>query len=61
MRVTRVCLSLTVQNNPSGSSGKEQFMVSSVMTNHPDPAAVKQPQTITLPLPCLTVGMMLFL
>ncbi len=33
-------------------------MVPSIMSSHPDPEAAKQPQTITLPPPCLTVGMM---
>ncbi len=31
------------------------------MASHPGPEAAKQPQTITLPPPCLTVGMMFFL
>ncbi len=36
-------------------------MVPSIMAIHPGPDAAKQPQTITLPPPCLTVGMMFFL
>ncbi len=36
-----------------------EFMVPSFMASHPE--AAKQPQTITLPQPCLTVGMMFFL
>ncbi len=33
-------------------------MVPSIMASHPGPEAAMQPQTITLPPPCLTVGMM---
>ncbi len=36
-------------------------MVPSIMASHPGPEAAKQPQTITLPPPWLTVGMMFFL
>ncbi len=32
-------------------------MVPSIMASHSGPEAAKQPQTITLPPPCLTVGM----
>ncbi len=35
-------------------------MVPSIMASHPGPETAKQPQTITLPPPCLTVGMMFF-
>ncbi len=35
-------------------------MVPSIMAIHPGPEAAKQPQTITLPPPCLMVGMMFF-
>ncbi len=35
-------------------------MVSLIMASHPGPEDVKQPQTITLPPPCLTVGMIFF-
>ncbi len=35
-------------------------MVPSIMENRPGPEAAKQPQTITLPPPCLTINMMLF-
>ncbi len=37
-----------------------EFMVPSIMASHPGPEAAKQTQTITLPPPCLTVGMMFF-
>ena len=36
-------------------------MVPSIMASRPGPEAAKQPQTITLPPPCLTVGMMFLL
>ncbi len=36
-------------------------MVPSIMTSHPGFEASKQPQTVTLSPPCLTVGMMFFL
>ncbi len=35
-------------------------MVPSIMASHPGPEAAKQPQTITLPPQCLTVGLMFF-
>ncbi len=31
-------------------------MLPSIMASHPGPEAAKQPQTTTLPPPCLTVG-----
>lgn len=36
-------------------------MVPSITASGPGPEAAKQPQTITQPPPCLTVGMMFFL
>ncbi len=36
-------------------------MVPSITASHPGPEAAKQPQTITLPPPCLTAGMMFIL
>ncbi len=36
-------------------------MVPPIMASRPGPEAAKQPQTITLPPPCLTAGMMFFL
>ena len=40
---------------------RAEFMVPSIMASRPGPEAAKQPQTITLPPPCLTVGMMFLL
>ncbi len=37
-----------------------KFMVQSSMASHPGPEAAKQPQTITIPPPCLTVRIMFF-
>ncbi len=36
-------------------------MVPSITASHPGPEAAKQPQTITLPPPCLTAGIMFIL
>jgi hypothetical protein len=33
-----------------------EFMVPSIKASRPGPEAAKHPKTITLPLPCLTVG-----
>ncbi len=48
------------RHSPSGFYDAK-FMVPSIMASRPGPEAAKQPQTITLPPPRLTVGMMSFL
>ncbi len=64
--ITQVCLSLRSQTDGWTFSFRifwwsAELMVPSIMSSHPDPEAAKQPQTITLPPPCLTVGMMFIL
>ncbi len=64
--ITQVRLSLRSQTNSRIFSFRifwysAEFMVPSIMASRPGPEAAKQPQTITLPPPCLTVGMMFFL
>ncbi len=64
--ITQVCLSLRSQTDGQTFSFRifwqsAEFMVPSIMASRPGPEATKQPQTITLPPPCLTVSMMFFL
>ncbi len=48
-------------HSPSGfSEQNSEFMVPSIMASHPGSEAAKQPQTITLPPPSLTVGKICF-
>lgn len=55
-----VLLKMMAGHSPLGYSGTE-FMVPLITMSHPDPKTAKEPQTMTLPPPCLTVGIMLFL
>ncbi len=47
--------------SPLGFSDSAEFTIPSINASHPNPETAKQPQTITLPPPCLTVAMMFFL
>ncbi len=64
--ITQVHLSLRSQTDVRTFSfrifwQRAEFMVPSIMVSRRGPEAEKQPQTITLTPPCLTIGMMFFL
>ncbi len=64
--ITQVRLSLRSQTDAQTFSFRiflwgAEFMIPSIMISHPGPEAAKQPQTITLPPPCLTWYDVLFM